>query len=446
VNHTSVDHPWFQSARSDPKSVYRDYYVWSKEKPADAHEGMVFPGRQESVWTFDEAAQLWYFHRFYKHQPDLNVANPRVRDEIAKIMGFWLQLGVSGFRVDAVPFLIEHRGIPTPPPDHDTTEYLREFRNYLSWRRGDAVMLAEANLTPEEVPVYFEKGDKIQVMFNFLVNQHLFLALARGEAAPVRDAYAALPEIPDICQWANFLRNHDELDLGRLTDEQREQVFQQFAPDENMQLFHRGIRRRLASMLKQDRDRIECAYSLMFTLPGTPVLRYGDEIGMGDDLSLDERQSVRTPMQWTGGKNAGFSDAPAECLIHPVISDGEFGYEHINVDRQQRDAESLLTWMERMVRVRRSHSEFGWGACEFVETGHKSVLAHRLKHGNKCVLAVHNLSDSDVTIELELPAVESLEDLLTREPKEPAVGQQYRVELGRYGYRWFAEKGEHTRV
>jgi maltose alpha-D-glucosyltransferase/alpha-amylase len=440
VNHTSIDHPWFQAARADPKSVYRGYYVWSEQRPADADEGMIFPGQQESVWTFDEQAGLWYFHRFYRHQPDLNVADPRVRNEIAKIMGFWLQLGVSGFRVDAVPFLIEHRGIKETPPEQDPTEYLREFRNYLSWRRGDAVMLAEANLAPDEVALYFEKGDKLQLMFNFLVNQRVFLGLALGDPEPIRAAYAELPDIPDICQWANFLRNHDELDLGRLSDKERELVFDEFAPHEHMRLYDRGIRRRLAPMLGNERRRLECAYSLMLSLPGTPVLRYGDEIGMGDDLSQPERQSVRTPMQWTAGENGGFSTAPASELIHPVISGGEYGYHKVNVDAQQRDPESLLTWTERMLRIRRSHPEFGWGKFQLIETDRAGVLAHRLDGDGKCLLAVHNLTAEDVTVEIELRAVECLEDLLTRQPNEPAQEQLYRLHLAPYGYRWFAER------
>ena len=441
VNHTSIEHPWFQAARSDQNSIYRDYYVWSKERPPNADEGMVFPGQQESVWTFDEEAQLWYFHRFYQHQPDLNVANPRVRSEISKIMGFWLQLGVSGFRVDAVPFLIEHRGIEEAPPGGDTSEYLREFRNYLSWRRGDAVMLAEANVSAEEVSIYFEKGDKLQMMFNFLVNQNVFLALASEKAEPIRRAYGTLPSIPEICQWANFLRNHDELDLGRLGEDERNAVFDSFAPEEHMQLYGRGIRRRLAPMLHNDRRRIECAYSLMLSLPGTPVLRYGDEIGMGDNLDLPGRDSVRTPMQWDGSENGGFSSAPASELIRPVVSGGEFGYETVNVDAQQRDPESLLSWTERMLRLRRTHAEVGWGKLEFVDTGNDSALAHRLQRNGTCLLILHNLSAQEVCIEFELSTVEYLEDLLTREPEKPAEAQLFRPTLAPYAYKWFAEKG-----
>jgi maltose alpha-D-glucosyltransferase/alpha-amylase len=290
------------------------------------------------------------------------------------------------------------------------------------------------------VPKYFEKGDKLQLMFNFLANQHVFLALARGAAEPIPQTYDALPAIPEICQWANFLRNHDELDLGRLSDEERSEVFAQFAPDEHMRLYNRGIRRRLAPMLANDRRRLECAYSLMLSLPGTPVLRYGDEIGMGDDLSLPERQSVRTPMQWDPGKNGGFSTADASKLIHPAISEGEYGYEKVNVDAQQRDPESLLSWTERMLRLRRTHSEFGWGKLQFIKTGNPGVLAHRMEHNDNRMLVVHNVSAEEVTVDLELPAVDCLEDLLTREPSNPAEEQRYRLQLGPYGYRWFAEK------
>ena len=437
VNHTSVDHPWFQAARQNPESIYRDFYLWSEEKPADAHTGMVFPGVQESTWTWDEQAGAYYFHRFYEHQPDLNIANPRVRDEIARIMGFWLQLGVSGFRVDAVPFLIER--IDTERPERDPHEFLREFRDYLSWRRGDAILLAEANVSPDLVPEYVEDGDKVQVMFNFFANQHLFLALARRDAAAVREAYAALPDLPHVCQWVNFLRTHDELDLGRLTDAERGAVFDAFAPREEMQLYGRGIRRRLAPMLDNDRRRIELAHSLLLTLPGTPLLRYGDEIGMGDDLSLDERNSVRTPMQWTDGPNGGFSTAPPGRAIRPVISGGPFGYQEVNVAAQRRDPESLLAWMQRVIRVRRECREFGWGTCEFLDAGHPAVLVHRLSREGSSIVLLHNFDDEERTVELHLREGAAARDLLTHD--EPIVGNgRLRLVLPAYGYRWFREE------
>ncbi|HEU6442455.1 MAG TPA: alpha-amylase family protein, partial [Microvirga sp.] len=309
ANHTSIDHPWFQEARRDPNSRYRDWYVWSKEKPKDIHEGVVFPGVQDTTWTYDEVAQAWYMHRFYKHQADLNIANPEVREELEKVMGFWLQLGVSGFRLDAVPFLIEYRGVPAEEkPDHDPHEYLNELRTFISWRRAEAMLLAEANITMDQVDEYFgASGDRLHMIFNFMLNQNLFLALSRKDAEPVRRVMAQTPAIPPKSQWASFLRNHDELDLGRLSDPERKEVFAAFGPAPEMQAYERGIRRRLAPMLGGDERRIKQAFSLMFALPGTPVLWYGDEIGMGEDLSLQERNSVRTPMQWADEPNAGFS-------------------------------------------------------------------------------------------------------------------------------------------
>src|SRR5579875_2542692 len=325
VNHTSNQHPWFQSARKSKDSPYRDWYVWSKTKPKDAESGVVFPGVQQSTWTRDDVSGEYYFHRFYDFQPDLNTSNPEVQAEILKIMGFWMQLGVSGFRMDAVPFVIATKGADVTQPV-EQYDMLREFSQFLSWRKGDAIVLAEANVTPDDDMNYFGKaGERLQMMFNFDVNQHTFLALATADTTGLQQALKATKPRPATAQWATFLRNHDELDLGRLSDEERQAVFNAFAPDPAMQLYGRGIRRRLAPMLHGDRRHIEVAYSLMFSLPGTPVLRYGDEIGVGDDLSLPERACARTPMQWSNGPNAGFSTHPK--LQNPVISGGPFGYE-----------------------------------------------------------------------------------------------------------------------
>lgn len=437
VNHTSSDHPWFQAARLSRTSEFRDFYLWSDEKPENAADGVVFPGVQESTWTWDRKARAWYFHRFYKHQPDLNVANPRVRDEIARIMGFWLQLGVSGFRVDALPFLIEL--IDGQSKERAPHELLREFRNYLSWRQGDAILLAEANVLPQDVGEYVAEGDRVQVMLNFYANQHLFLALATGDARPLRHAYEALPPLPDVCQWANFLRTHDELDLGRLEEGERRGVFEAFAPEPHMQLYSRGIRRRLAPMLQNDRRRLELAHSLMLSLPGTPILRYGDEIGMGDDLTLNERESVRTPMQWNDRPNGGFSSAPPDRLIHPVISGGEFGYERVNVAEQQRDPDSLLNWTERIVHVRREYREFGCGTCEFLPCDDEAVFAHRLRGDERAVLVLHNLSDRECHVSLPLGPDVLARDLLGDEVSIAGRGE-LRVDLPPYGFRWFREE------
>jgi maltose alpha-D-glucosyltransferase/alpha-amylase len=296
VNHTSTRHPWFQSARQDPHSPYRDWYLWSKARPRDWNKGMVFPGVQTATWTRDARADQYYFHRFYDFQADLNTWNPAVRREIERIMGFWLQLGVSGFRMDAVPFLIERKGAGIAP--RKDYEMLHEMRDFLQWRRRDAILLAEANVPPDESLEYFgDLGDRLQMMLNFPVNQRLFHAMATGDIAPLVRALESTFKRPQAAQWVNFLRSHDELDLGRLSVAQRRRVFEAFGPSKDMQLYDRGIRRRLAPMLDNDRRRLELAFSLLFTLPGTPMLQYGDEIGMGDDLSLPERECARTPMR-----------------------------------------------------------------------------------------------------------------------------------------------------
>ena len=324
VNHTSIDHPWFQSARKSATSKYRDWYVWSKKRPRDWNKGMVFPGVQKSTWSFDDAARAWYLHRFYDFQPDLNTANPEVQQEIRRIMGYWLALGINGFRMDAVPFIISDKaaGKRVKRAHYDM---LRDLREFVSWRRGDAMMIAEANVTPNVDMQYFgDEGERLPLMFNFHANQHLFWSLATSRAAPLARALEATRARPATAQWAHFLRNNDEIDLGRLPDAARERCFAEFGPEPDMQLYDRGIRRRLAPMLKGDRRRWELAYSLLFTLPGTPVIRYGDELGMGDDLSLPERNCARTPMQWSTEPHAGFTRADKPVL--PVIDDGLYGF------------------------------------------------------------------------------------------------------------------------
>ncbi len=437
VNHTSDRHPWFQAARSDPSSPYHDYYVWSDTKPADAEEGVLFPGVQEAVWSYDRKARAYYFHRFYKHQPDLNIANPAVREEIRKIMGFWLALGVSGFRVDAAPFLIELRGIDNPDVT-DPYQYLREFRDFLSWRRGNAILLAEANVAMEKVPEYFGDGNKLHMLFNFMANQHLILALARQQALPLIEGLYKLPSIPEAGQWANFLRNHDELNLGGLSEAQRDHVFQAFAPKETMQLYDRGIRRRLAPMLKGDPRRLEQAYSLLFSLPGTPVLWCGDEIGMGEDLSLNERDSVRTPMQWSEASNGGFSTASPEDLIRPVIDKGPFQYPKVNVAAQRRDPNSLLNWIERAIRLRKEHPEFGRGDWRILDTDDPVVFAHSCQWQDRTIIAVHNLSSKSREIKLDLRDYNNqhILDLFGDCQALPIQSNAYTINLEAYGYRW----------
>jgi len=442
VNHTSNEHPWFQAARRDPQSKYRDWYVWSKKKPARSNEGMVFPGVQKSTWDYDDIAKAWYFHRFYDFQPDLNTSNPMVQAEILKIMGFWIQLGVNGFRMDAVPFFIGTKGADVKQPVSQF-EMLRELREFLQWREGDAVVLAEANVEPGEDLEYFGRdGDRMHMMFNFQVNQNLFYALASADTRPLLKALKATKPRPATAQWGHFLRNHDELDLGRLTDEQRETVFTAFGPDPSMQLYDRGIRRRIAPMLQGDRRRLELAYSVLFTLPGTPVVRYGDEIGMGDDLSLPERECARTPMQWSTEPQGGFSKS-AKC-IRPVISDGPYGYQHVNVAQQRRDPNSFINWTERIIRMRKEVPEIGWGDFTPLKVRHPSVLALRYDWLNNSVLMLHNFSNQPLEVRFEAGVGERgnlLVNLLADDHSRADAQGVHCVLLEGYGYRWYRVGG-----
>jgi maltose alpha-D-glucosyltransferase/alpha-amylase len=435
INHTSDQHPWFKQARRGPQSRYHDYYCWAKKKPRGANTGMVFPGVQKSTWSRDKQSGLWYYHRFYEFQPDLNIANPAVQEEIRKIMGFWLQLGVSGFRLDAVPFIIE----PTPGQGKKLDfDYLRELHDFLQWRTGDAILLAEANIVPAENQKYFGlEGDRMHMILNFQVNQHMFYALASGDCRPLAKALTATRRHTETSQWGIFLRTHDELDLGRLTEQQRQQVYQVFGPDKDMQLYDRGIRRRIAPMLGGDRRRLELAYSLQFTLPGTPILRYGDEIGMGDDLDLPERNSVRTPMQWTSDRHGGFTTG--KKAVMPVINDGPFGFQQVNVAQQRRDPSSLLNATERLSRMRKECPEFGWGDCRLLNTGTKQVLATLSTWRKNSVLALHNFSDQACTVKLVIPEAKKcvLTNLLSSEDSPPDARGSHTLALEPYGYRWY---------
>ena len=443
VNHTSDQHHWFREARSDPSSRFRDWYVWSERRPPNAGKGMVFPGVQKTTWSYDREAKAWYFHRFYDFQPDLNTSNPDVQAEILKIMGFWIQLGVSGFRMDAVPFVISTKGakVKKPAEQYEMLRYLREF---LQWRQGDAIILAEANVLPKTDMEYFgSAGDRMHMMFNFQVNQSLFLALASADCRPLIRAMNATRTRPATAQWGMFLRNHDELDLGRLTPAQRSIVFKAFGPSKDMQLYDRGIRRRLAPMLNGDRRRIELAYSLMFTLPGTPVVRYGDELGMGDNLDLPERVCARTPMQWSTEPHAGFTKSSRPVV--PVIDSGPYGYEHVNAAVQRRDPHSMLNWMERIIRMRKEVPEVGWGDFKAIETRERSVLVLRYDWRNNSVLFVHNLDDKphDVTFAVGLgdKTDASLVNLLSEAHSRAGEDGKHHLLLEAFGYRWFRVGG-----
>ena len=439
VNHTSDQHPWFREACSDPDSKYRDWYVWSTRKPENATKGMVFPGVQKTTWSYEKTARQWYFHRFYDFQPDLNTSNPEVQAEILKIMGFWLQLGVDGFRMDAVPFVISQKGANVRRPiEH--YDMLRSFSEFLSWRKSGAIILGEANVTPNLDMEYFGvAGERLQMVFNFDVNQHLFYALASEDCRSLIKAMEETRPRPATAQWGQFLRNHDELDLGRLTASQRQTVFNAFGPEKDMQLYNRGIRRRLAPMLQGDRRRLELAYSLMLTLPGTPVLRYGDEIGMGDDLSLPERQCARTPMQWSTEPQGGFTQSTSR--IHRVISEGPYAYEHVNVAAQRRDPNSMLNWMERMVRMRKEVPEIGWGDFRFLDVKTPQVLAMCYEWRNNSVVVIHNFGAAPYEAHFKLQRKNSadqiLVNLLSDDHSTPSKSGVHQIVLEPYGYRWY---------
>jgi maltose alpha-D-glucosyltransferase/alpha-amylase len=431
VNHTSDRHPWFVEARRSASSRYRDWYVWSKRRPANADEGVVFPGVQRSTWSYSRDAQAWYYHRFYDFEPELDTRNTLVRAEIHRIVDYWLQLGAAGFRVDAVPFLIEKPGDRGPH-----FEYLHELREVVQWKRGDAILLGEANIVPREDDEYFAACDGLHMIFNFWVNQHLFLALATGDARPLAAALRATARIPAGAQWAHFLRNHDELDLGRLAEEERARVFERFAPDLSMQLYGRGIRRRLAPMLG-DRRLLELAYSLLFSLPGTPVLRYGEEIGMGDNLRLRERNAIRTPMQWSADENGGFSTAAT--LVRPAVASGPYGYRFVNVEDQARDAGSLLRWLTELIRIRKRCPEIGAGAWRILGTRNAHVLAVAYADERTgSVLCVHNLDERphEVTLDLGRNA-RRLEGLHDDGERLSSGTGRHRLALDALGYRWY---------
>jgi trehalose synthase len=435
MNHTSDQHPWFKAARGDRDSPYRDFYVWVDEKPEEKPGDIVFPDKERSNWTWDDEAGQYYLHRFYSFQPDLNVANPEVRDEIAQVVGFWLDQGLAGFRVDAVPFMLEPMGMPEGAL-HDPHELLRDLRRFLSRRVGEAILMGEVNLEPKQQRDFFgdEDGDELHMVLSFTVNQALFLALAREQAAPLAEALRALPAIPEDAQWANFVRNHDELTLDKLSDAERAEVFAAFGPEERHQLYGRGLRRRLPTMLGGDPDRIRLAYSIAFSLPGTPVLFYGEEIGMAENLDLEGRMSVRAPMQWAPERHEGFTTADEP--FRPLAEDpGD-----VNVARQRRDPHSLLNWIERIIRRRKECPELGWGACTLLDTGEPSVLAHRSDWAGSTIVAAHNLAERPASCELVLDDAGPdavLVDLLDHDERSIGDDGRVSVQLGRYGARWY---------
>jgi trehalose synthase len=452
VNHTSDQHAWFQAARSDAASPYRDYYVWRDEMPKDGPNGLVFPDKEESNWAFDDQAGQFYLHRFYSHQPDLNIGNPKVREEIAKIAGFWLELGLAGFRVDAVPFLIELDGIAAAP-NLDPHRVLRDLRVFTCRRRGDSLLMGEVNLEPEEVRRFFggEHGNELHMCLNFNLNQSMALAVAREDAAPLIHGLRALPSLAPDDQWANFVRNHDEWSLDRLTEPERQEVFRAFGPKREMQLFGRGLRRRLPTMLNGDQARIRMVYSLNFALPGAPVLFYGEEIGMAENLAIPGRLSVRSPMQWSGDRSGGFSRVPPDELHRPLVTARMYHPAAVNVADQRRQENSLLNWMERLIRQRRESPEIGWGDWRVLEVDQKAVLALRYDWGERIMLTLHNLASKPCRATLvpgQSDDWDGLDLLFGRAVHDLRRDGSLTVELDSYGSCWFRVRraGDHIRL
>ncbi len=439
INHTSDRHPWFQAARraaaGTPK---RDFYVWSDTVDRYKDARVIFSDTESSNWAWDPVARAFYWHRFFHHQPDLNFDNPRVRLAVLKVMRFWLDQGVDGLRLDAVAHLFEREGTSCENLP-ETHAFLRTIRQDMDERYHDRVLLAEANDDARVVRAYFGDGDECQMAFHFPLMPRLFVALTRGDATAVVDVVERTKEIPPGCQWATFLRNHDELTLSSVNGEERAWLLDLCAPAAQMRL-HGGIRRRLAPLLGNERCRIELAYAVLLALPGSPVVYYGDEIGMGDDVRLPDRDGLRTPMQWSDDRHGGFSDGRASRLIIPMIDDPVYGYRAVNVAAQLRDPESLLERIRRLLHARRRHPSFGRGSIQFLNTGNPRVLAFVRRHEDDVILVAANLSHASVSVALELPVslagakmVEVVDEVTF-----PSVGAlPYQLSLGPHASYWF---------
>jgi trehalose synthase len=442
VNHTSDRHPWFQSARESKDSPYRDFYVWRSDPPPDTSKETVFPGKEKGIWEYDEKTGEYYLHRFYKHQPDLNIANPAVRDEIAKVMGFWLELGLSGFRIDAVPFLLETIGAPEREVEAfgDPHEYLRALRSFAGRRVGDSILLGEVNLPYKDQLAFFgdDEGGELTMQFDFVGMQHIYLSLARQDARPLATTLAERPKPPPDSQWATFVRNHDELTLDKLSEDERQEVFAAFGPEKRMQVYGRGLIRRLPPMLNGDPQRLRMVYSLLFSLPGTPVLFYGEEIGLGENLDAGERMAVRPPMQWDRGDQGGFSTAEPARHLSRVVQ-GPFGPQHVSVEDQRRDPDSLLNFMSMLIRRYRESPELGWADFSVIEQPYRDVLVHRCTWDDASMVALHNLGPKQRTVPIKLDDCDNrcqLVDLLKRGSTPLDGSGKAEVDLDGYGYRW----------
>ncbi|QDE90564.1 maltose alpha-D-glucosyltransferase [Myxococcus xanthus] len=437
VNHTSDQHPWFQEARSDPNSPKRNWYVWSDTDEQYKGARIIFLDTERSNWTWDPVAKQYFWHRFFSHQPDLNYDNPEVQEAMLDVMRFWLNMGVDGFRCDAVPYLFEREGTNCENLP-ETHAFLKRLRKTIDSEYKGKMLLAEANQWPADVRVYFGDGDEFHMGFHFPVMPRLYMAVRREDRTPIVEIMQQTPDIPDNCQWAIFLRNHDELTLEMVTDEDRDYMYREYATDPRMRI-NLGIRRRLAPLMDNGRRRIELMHSLLFTLPGTPVLYYGDEIGMGDNIYLGDRNGVRTPMQWTGDRNAGFSRADYARLYAPVIADPVYGYQSINVEAQERVKSSLLHWVKRMIRIRQRYPVFSLGNLRFLQTDNRKVLAFIREWEGQTVLVVCNLSRFAQPAVLDMREWEGAVPVeLIGETPFPRVSElPYQLSMGPFMFLWF---------
>ena len=437
LNHTSDQHPWFQEARQNPASPYRAYYVWSETDDRYRQARVIFRDTERSNWTWDPMAKAYFWHRFFGHQPDLNYDNPAVQEEILRVIAFWLDRGVDGLRCDAVPYLFEREGT-TGENLPETHAFIRRVRRFVDDRYGDRLLLAEANQWPEDVVAYFGGGDEFHMAYHFPLMPRMFMGIRREDRHPIVEILRRTPRIPEGCQWALFLRNHDELTLEMVTDEERDYLYREYAGDPRARL-NLGIRRRLAPLLDGSRRRIELLNSLLVSLPGTPIIYYGDEIGMGDNIYLGDRKGVRTPMQWSADRNAGFSRCDPDRLYLPPIENPLYHYAAINVDAQERSPASLLNWMKRLIAIRKRFPAFGRGALEFLDPANRKVFAYLREGESETILCVANLSRFVQPCELDLRRYEN------RVPVElfgstpfPAIGNlPYFLTLGPHTFYWF---------
>jgi maltose alpha-D-glucosyltransferase/alpha-amylase len=437
MNHTSSDHPWFQASRTDPDGPFGDWYVWSDTDDRWMEARIIFLDTEPSNWTWDPVRGQYYWHRFFSHQPDLNYDNPAVQDAMLGVLRFWLDLGIDGFRLDAVPYLYERDGT-NGENLAETHEYLKRVRFEIDAKYPDRVLLAEANQWPEDVVEYFGDGDECHMCFHFPVMPRMFMSLRREEATPLYEILQRTPAIPPNCQWGLFLRNHDELTLEMVTDEERDYMYGEYAKDPRMRL-NLGIRRRLAPLLDNGRDEMELMHAILFSLPGSPVLYYGDEIGMGDNIFLGDRDGVRTPMQWTGDRNGGFSRADFAQLYLPPLMDPVYGYQAVNVEAQLRTPTSMLRWIRRFIALRKQHPVFGLGTYEPLPTTNPHIFAHVRRYEDDIVLCVHNVARSAQAVELDLTEFEGLvpEEMFGRTAFPPVGELSYLLTLAPRGFFWF---------